>query len=412
MVHSFPSLGLLLLVSTAYASSITTTNATTPSPLAFPCESWNSSNVICINRYASLLPSSFSRIASHNFSSTDPFSSTTIPSDPTFSSLLSNASFLVFSESHASSILGANPTIETVFTVADVIQEAPVYVPDNNKLYVSPPILPGHDGLQYEIDLNVSPPTISNFTADPPLVGANGAGYWKGVVYYTVNGTGTDEQPPGVYAFDWKTRRSWPVANSYYGYRLNGPDDLTISRNGDIWFTDPAYGSSNSTTASLPLQISTYHLSHATGELTPVDDSIALPNGVAISPDQQTLYITDTGADPRVGTETYTPSGPRNIYAFDIINGKRIGNKRSVYRAIEGIPDGLDVAGNGYVVTATGHGVDVLDAEGSLLVRVQTGFPAVNFEWTGAERDGFWVVGWGKIAKVNWGLTGQALVQE
>lgn len=67
------------------------------------------------------------------------------------------------------------------------------------------------------------------------------------------------------------------------------------------------------------------------------------------------------------------------------------------------------MAANGYVVTATGQGVDVLDPEGTLLVRVQTNYTVQNFAWTGEELSTLWLVGEGGISKVEWALRGQEL---
>lgn len=77
------------------------------------------------------------------------------------------------------------------------------------------------------------------------------------------------------------------------------------------------------------------------------------------------------------------------------------------------------MAANGFVVAATGMGVDVLDEEGTLLVRVQTNFTVNNFAWSGQPdpRDPgrgknyttLWLVGAGGFSRVQWALAGQEL---
>lgn len=69
----------------------------------------------------------------------------------------------------------------------------------------------------------------------------------------------------------------------------------------------------------------------------------------------------------------------------------------------------MKVAANGYVVTATGRGVDVLDEVGTLLVRVQTNFTVNNFVWGGPQLDELWLTGSGGVARAKWGLKGQVL---
>lgn len=64
---------------------------------------------------------------------------------------------------------------------------------------------------------------------------------------------------------------------------------------------------------------------------------------------------------------------------------------------------------NGYVVTATGNGVDVMDDKGQLLVRVQTNYTVQNFAWTGSDYKTLWLTGNGGISRVEWNLQGQEL---
>ena len=72
-------------------------------------------------------------------------------------------------------------------------------------------------------------------------------------------------------------------------------------------------------------------------------------------------------------------------------------------------PDGLKIARNGYIVTATGMGVDVLDPRGTLLLRVQTNYSVENFAWTGADLRTLWLTGQGGISRIDWNLQGQEL---
>lgn len=80
-----------------------------------------------------------------------------------------------------------------------------------------------------------------------------------------------------------------------------------------------------------------------------------------------------------------------------------------MYLAQEWVPDGLKVARNGYIVTGAGKGVDVLDQDGALLVRIQTNYTVQNFAWTGRDYRTFWLIGQGGISRVEWNLQGQEL---
>lgn len=61
------------------------------------------------------------------------------------------------------------------------------------------------------------------------------------------------------------------------------------------------------------------------------------------------------------------------------------------------------------MVTGAGEGVDVLDEDGTLLVRVQTNFTLQNFKWTGKDLETLWLFGAGGVSKVEWNLQGQEL---
>ena len=84
-------------------------------------------------------------------------------------------------------------------------------------------------------------------------------------------------------------------------------------------------------------------------------------------------------------------------------------NKRAVYYAMDYVPDGIKVSREGYIVTAAGHGVDVLTAEGRPLVRVMMNFTVINIAFTGRDGDEMWAVGKGGAARVRWGLRGPAV---
>lgn len=180
----------------------------------------------------------------------------------------------------------------------------------------------------------------------------------------------------------------------------------------------PEYSWFNALTDTAPqLESATYRFRPSTGAVNIVDDSLVQPNGIAISPSGTTLYISDTGAtngpiDASVGSRgaVFNATGKRSIYAFTISDrGTSLLNKRPIYLSQDQNPDGLKVARNGYVVTGAGRGVDVIDEDGTLLVRVQTNFVVQNFAWTGKDLKTLWLMGNGGVAKVEWDLQGQDL---
>lgn len=103
-------------------------------PLAQQC-STSHANVVCIDKYASVMPYHFFRNIS-NGTSEPSFGSTSVPNDISFA-LVDKADFLVFDQQQGLEVLGSNPSYDFVFEVSEAVHEAPVYVPFQNKLYLS-----------------------------------------------------------------------------------------------------------------------------------------------------------------------------------------------------------------------------------------------------------------------------------
>lgn len=196
--------------------------------------------VLCVNKYASVMPYHFFRNVSQGI--TDyPFGSTSVPNDTSFG-LVKQFDFLVFDRKRGLGLLGPNPTYEYVFNVPFAVHEAPVYAPVQNKLFFSQlgPVgfLP-----QYVIDLNHDSLILSEFLSDPPVYAANGGTFHNGLIYWGAagasNNIGGREQRQGIQSLDPATNKTTTLLNNYFGYYFNSIDDIFVHPNGDIWFTDP-----------------------------------------------------------------------------------------------------------------------------------------------------------------------------
>jgi len=142
-------------------------------------------------------------------------------------------------------------------------------------------------------------------------------------------------------------------------------NDLCFGPDGWIWFTDS--GARYGTSAELfgrgappedPGLVC--RVDPATGEVQVVDASLYMPNGLAFSPGDEVLYVTDTVA--------------HRITVFPVLDGGRGGlgpAERTI--AVDGNPDGmcLDQDGKLYVATATGGEVHVMTPDGSVERRIR-----------------------------------------
>ncbi|RMZ44632.1 lactonohydrolase [Aspergillus flavus] len=398
-------------------SGLTHAQTGVTSPIAEAC----GPSMVCINRYANVLPYHFFRNVS-TMDDISTFGDTTVASG-TLLEGVNSANFLVYDRERGLEILGANPSYKFMFAVSEAVHEAPVYIASQNKLYLSQLAPPPGYLPQLVVDLNEDPPTLSEYLSDPPVYAPNGGTFHDGKIIWGASGgnrsIGGSEQRISLRTLDPETNKSVTLINNYFGYYFNTIDDLAVHpKTGDIWFTDPQYSWFNALTDTPPqLPSASYRYNASSGAVFVIDDSIGQPNGIAFSPGGSVVYITDTAAvsapvDPQYGHpgSIFNATQRRTVYAFDVSeDGTSAYNKRPIYMASGFVPDGLKVAANGYIVAGVGRGVDVLDPSGQLLLTIQTNYTVQNFAWTGPELKTLWLMGNGGISKVEWQLEGQEL---
>lgn len=132
------------------------------------------------------------------------------------------------------------------------------------------------------------------------------------------------------------------LVERYQGQRLNSPNDLVVRSDGTIYFTDPPYGLGNRQ-REVPFN-GVYRIDRM-GDLTAEWEGplSSRPNGLALSPDEQVLYVADT-----VGL----------VRAYDVLASGALANERIFVPNLGG-PDGMavDTAGNLYVTASAGVAV-------------------------------------------------------
>ncbi|MBI2775735.1 MAG: SMP-30/gluconolactonase/LRE family protein [Chloroflexi bacterium] len=174
-----------------------------------------------------------------------------------------------------------------------------------------------------------------------------------------------------------------PVVDRFRGARLNSPNDLVVKSDGTIWFTDPMYGiESDREGHRAESEIGdclVFRHDPATGELDAVSDWLEHPNGIAFSPDESTLYVSDTSG-------ARLPGGNHHIVAFDVIDGRRLADPRIFYVAEPGLADGFRLDEHGNLFTSAGDGIHVVAPDGRLLGRMPVPEVASNCVFGG--RDG------------------------
>ena len=175
--------------------------------------------------------------------------------------------------------------------------------------------------------------------------GSNGLALGRGGLLLADSGT------RALTRVDLSTRERTVIVDNYQGKRFNSPNDMVLARNGDIYFTDPPFGLTG--VRESPLRELPY-----TGvfRVTPdnqvhlVADNLS-PNGIALSPDNRTLYVTDTTGWVAIDLNASgMPTGQRLHVASEKVQGAR--------------GDGMKVDSAGNIWTSGRGGIYVFSPKG------------------------------------------------
>ena len=164
------------------------------------------------------------------------------------------------------------------------------------------------------------------------------------------------------------------LVDRFEGKRLNSPNDLVFKSNGDLYFTDPPYGlpqGAEDPTRELDF-FGVFRVSAADGKVTLLTREMTRPNGIAFSPDEKILYISQ--------------SDPQNAVwmAYPVKEDGTLGLGRVFYDAtrwtktLKGLPDGMKIDRSGNLFAAGPGGVNVFSPGGTLLGRINPDQPTSN----------------------------------
>jgi gluconolactonase len=193
------------------------------------------------------------------------------------------------------------------------------------------------------------------------------------------------------------------VVDRYEGKRFNSPNDIVVASDGAIWFTDPPYGildDNEGYKADSELGgCFVFRLDRATGELAIASDFLVHPNGLAFSPDERILYVSDTSI-ARPGGDNH------HIVAFDVVEGRRLESPR-IFKVIEpGLSDGMRVDIEGNVWTSSGDGIQVFDSEAGELGRILLPEEASNCTFGGPDGRRLYITATSTLWSIEVGIRG------
>ena len=164
------------------------------------------------------------------------------------------------------------------------------------------------------------------------------------------------------------------LADNYKGKRFNSPNDLVFHSSGSLYFTDPPYGlEQNVNDPAKELSYQGVFRLDPGGQVTLLDSTLTRPNGIAFSPDEQTLYVANSD-----------PNEPIWV-AYDVLDSGLLANRRVFFDAAHlmsegrrGLPDGLKVDERGNLFATGPGGVLVFSPDGTHLGTLLTGQATSN----------------------------------
>lgn len=166
------------------------------------------------------------------------------------------------------------------------------------------------------------------------------------------------------------------LADRFDGRRLNSPNDLTFDRAGNLYFTDPVFGLAggfDDPERELDMQ-AVYRLTPG-GTLTAVVTDLRSPNGLALSPDERVLYVSNAQRSRPVWM------------AYDLAadgtasRGRVLAEASAWVRPQDNVPDGMKVDRDGHLFATGPGGIHVLAPDGTRLGRIETFRPTSNVAW-------------------------------
>ncbi len=185
------------------------------------------------------------------------------------------------------------------------------------------------------------------------------------------------------------------LADSYDNKRFNSPNDVAVDREGHVYVSDPRY------VGNEPRELDSegVYLIGLQGDAIPLLTTAFKPNGLALSPDEKTLYISDNGSKQRA------------LLAADRGPDGKVRNARLIHNfgAGRGI-DGMTVTTDGRIVAASAldgkPAVIVLSPQGRILTGIHVPEEPANVEFGGDDRKTLYICAGKSLYRIKTTMTG------
>ncbi len=246
--------------------------------------------------------------------------------------------------------------------------EGPAWDKKNNRLYFTD--VPGNTAYSWSqnsgVEVFLSPSGAGNVEGfrEP---GANGLLYTEsGEILLCNHGR------RAIQSLNPLTKERRTLSGKYRGKKFNSPNDIIQASDGTIYFTDPPYGLDGLNESPLKeLDFNGVYRLDKDGKVTVLIKDMTFPNGIALSPDENTLYVAQSD-----------PNAPY-LYTLDLGAPRRpkrrlVDFKQYMGDSLPGLPDGMAIDRLGNIFATGPGGIFVIKPSGEVLGRILTGKGSAN----------------------------------
>lgn len=164
------------------------------------------------------------------------------------------------------------------------------------------------------------------------------------------------------------------LVDNFNGKKLNSPNDLFVKSDGSIWFTDPPYGILSDYEGYPGEQeyggCYVFSYNPNSKKLNVMINDLVRPNGITISPDENKLYVADTGENIK------------HLYVYDMVDGLPK-NRKLVYDFKPFFSDGFRCDKDGNVWTSAGKAIKCFSPQNKLIGQLIVPELVSNLEFGG-----------------------------
>ncbi|WP_233221051.1 SMP-30/gluconolactonase/LRE family protein [Chlorogloea sp. CCALA 695] len=183
------------------------------------------------------------------------------------------------------------------------------------------------------------------------------------------------------------------LTERYGGKQLNSPNDVVVKSDGSIYFTDPPYGISKE---KEELGFYGVYRRSPNGTLILLTNEMVRPNGLAFSPDEKKLYVSD--------------SENGHIRVFQVNSDGKLSEGR-VFAQLKGpenkgVPDGMKVDVQGNVYCSGLGGLWVLSPTGQLLGKIIVPEVVTNLAWGDKDYKSLYITATGSLYRIRLNVAG------